>query len=44
MKKILIALFLTVFVISGYASAKSYYNNQTASAIKMYKNRNYVEC
>ncbi len=44
MKKILVAFFIAIFAISGYASAKSYYNNQTASAIKMYKNRNYIEC
>ena len=44
MKKILIILFLAVFAISGYASAKSYYNSQTASAIRMYKNKNYIEC
>ena len=39
-----IALFILMFLISGYASAKSYYNAQTNSAIRMYKNRNYTEC
>ncbi|MCR4881916.1 MAG: tetratricopeptide repeat protein [bacterium] len=44
MKKVLISIFIIMFAISGYASAKSYYNAQTSAAIKMYKNKNYTEC
>ena len=44
MKKILIAIFITMFAVAGYTSAKSFYNEQTSAAIKMYKNKNYTEC
>ena len=44
MKRFLIAFLMIMFICGGYANAKSYYNEQTSSAIKMYKNRNYTEC
>ena len=44
MKKLLMTLFLMSFIFAGSVNAASYYNAQTASAIKMYKNRNYIEC
>jgi len=44
MKKILIAIFIIIFAAISNCEAKSYYNNQTASAMKMYKNKNYTEC
>ena len=44
MKKIFISLFLIMFLCAGYCSAKSYYNDKTSSAIKMYKEKNYTEC